>query len=274
MRLAGLLHDVGKIGIPDAILTKPSALTEAEYEQMKRHSILGEEIVAAAGLTTEARWIRHHHERYDGAGYPEGLAGEDIPLQSRIILTADAFEAMTSDRPYRKAPGRDFALAELDRHAGTQFDPQIVCAFTRTIQSTPIPVAHSDPIAGAAGRAPPPRSVRRTGGRSSRSTKRPPVLQSQPLIVASRRVARGAVGGIRARGDSGRRTDRDFTLHLWGNPHKVLAGCQNLIRWRDRDSNPPDDVPGHGRTPEPDPMARPGLEPSGRRPGSRPDART
>ena len=143
MRLAGLLHDVGKIGIPDAILTKPSTLTEAEYEQMKRHSILGEEIVAAAGLTTEARWIRHHHERYDGAGYPEGLAGENIPLQSRIILTADAFEAMTSDRPYRKAPGRDFALAELDRHAGTQFDPQIVQAFTRTIQSTSFPVAHS-----------------------------------------------------------------------------------------------------------------------------------
>jgi diguanylate cyclase (GGDEF)-like protein len=133
MRLAGLLHDVGKIGVPDAILTKPAALSEAEYAQMKRHSILGEEIVAAADLPEEARWIRHHHERYDGNGYPDGLAGEDIPLQSRIILTADAFEAMTSDRPYRKAPGREFAIAELHRHAGTQFDPSIVHALCQAL---------------------------------------------------------------------------------------------------------------------------------------------
>jgi diguanylate cyclase (GGDEF)-like protein len=139
MRLAGLLHDVGKIGIPDAILTKPAALTDAEYEQMKRHSVLGAEIAAAAGLSTEARWIRHHHERYDGSGYPNGLVGKDIPLQSRIILTADAFEAMTSDRPYRDAPGREFAIAELKRHAGTQFDPGIVQALCRTLESTPDP---------------------------------------------------------------------------------------------------------------------------------------
>lgn len=146
MRLAGLLHDVGKIGIPDAILTKPSALTDAEYEQMKRHSILGEQIVAAAGLGTESRWIRHHHERYDGNGYPDGLAGDDIPVQSRIILTADAFEAMTSDRPYREAPGRDFAIAELKHHAGTQFDPEIVRAFCRALESAPssqTPVDHA-----------------------------------------------------------------------------------------------------------------------------------
>jgi diguanylate cyclase (GGDEF)-like protein len=133
MRLAGLLHDVGKIGIPDAILTKPAALTNAEYDQMKRHAILGEQIVAAAELPSEARWIRHHHERYDGNGYPDRLAGGDIPLQSRIILVADAFEAMTSDRPYREAPGRDFAIAELQRHAGTQFDPAIVDALCRAL---------------------------------------------------------------------------------------------------------------------------------------------
>jgi diguanylate cyclase (GGDEF)-like protein len=133
MRLAGLLHDVGKIGIPDAILTKPAALSDAEYDQMKRHSILGEQIVAAAGLHNEARWVRHHHERYDGNGYPDGLVGEQIPLQSRIIFAADAFEAMTSDRSYRKAPGRDFALAELRRHSGTQFDPTIVTALCQAL---------------------------------------------------------------------------------------------------------------------------------------------
>ena len=140
MRLAGLLHDVGKIGIPDAILTKPARLTEAEYELMKRHSILGEEIVAAAGLPTEARWIRHHHERFDGSGYPDGLRGQAIPLQSRIILIADSFEAMTSNRPYRDAPGREFAIAELTRNVGTQFDPHIVEAFCRALAS----MAHTD----------------------------------------------------------------------------------------------------------------------------------
>jgi putative nucleotidyltransferase with HDIG domain len=139
MRLAGLLHDVGKIGIPDAILTQPARLTDAEYEHMKRHSILGAEIVVAARLPTEARWIRHHHERYNGSGYPDRLAGKDIPLQSRIILTADAFEAMTSDRPYRDAPGREFAIAELTRHAGTQFDPRIVHALCRALGSAPNP---------------------------------------------------------------------------------------------------------------------------------------
>jgi diguanylate cyclase (GGDEF)-like protein len=142
MRLAGLLHDVGKIGIPDAILTKPAAPTDEEYEQMKRHSILGEEIAAAAGLSTEARWIRHHHERYDGNGYPDRLTGKNIPVQSRIILTADAFEAMTSDRPYRDAPGRDFAIAELKRHAGTQFDPEIVQAFCRALEPSASPDTH------------------------------------------------------------------------------------------------------------------------------------
>ncbi len=144
MRLAGLLHDVGKIGIPDAILTKPGALTAAEYDDMQRHSILGEEIVAAAGLPAEARWVRHHHERYDGTGYPDGLAGEGIPLQSRIILTADSFEAMTSDRPYRKAPGRDAAVTELARHAGTQFDPRVVQAFLQALASSPNAVIGPD----------------------------------------------------------------------------------------------------------------------------------
>ena len=133
MRLAGLLHDVGKIGVPDAILNKPAALTDDEYEVMKQHAVLGFEIVESAGLPEQARWIRHHHERVDGRGYPDGLSGEEIPLESRIILVADSFEAMTSDRPYRRAPGREFALAELDRNAGTQFDPDVVDALTRAL---------------------------------------------------------------------------------------------------------------------------------------------
>jgi len=133
MRLAGLLHDVGKIGVPDAILNKPAKLTDEEYEVMKRHSLLGCDIVRAADMPVEARWVRHHHERFDGRGYPDRLAGEDIPLESRIILVADAYEAMTSDRPYRKAPGEAVAVAELRRHAGTQFDPDVVAALCRVL---------------------------------------------------------------------------------------------------------------------------------------------
>jgi diguanylate cyclase (GGDEF)-like protein len=133
LRLAGLLHDVGKIGVPDAILNKPAKLADDEYEQMKRHSLLGYDIVQAADMELEARWVRHHHERFDGAGYPDGLVGEEIPLESRVILVADAFEAMTSDRPYRKAPGQSFAIRELGRHAGTQFDPAVVEALTRVV---------------------------------------------------------------------------------------------------------------------------------------------
>jgi diguanylate cyclase (GGDEF)-like protein/putative nucleotidyltransferase with HDIG domain len=133
MRLAGLLHDVGKIGVPDAILNKPAKLTDAEYAVMQRHAILGCDIVRAADMPVEARWVRHHHERFDGGGYPDGLAGDGIPLESRIILVADAFEAMTSDRPYRKAPGADFAIAELRKHAGAQFDPEVVEALCRVL---------------------------------------------------------------------------------------------------------------------------------------------
>jgi diguanylate cyclase (GGDEF)-like protein len=141
LRLAGLLHDVGKIGVPDAILNKPARLTDEEYEQMQRHSLLGFEIVGAAGLPEEARWVRHHHERIDGRGYPDRLGGEDIPLESRIILVADAFEAMTSDRPYRKAPGQDFAIAELRRGAGTQFDAGVVDALCRALIAEREPAA-------------------------------------------------------------------------------------------------------------------------------------
>ncbi|MCW2950538.1 MAG: diguanylate cyclase and metal dependent phosphohydrolase [Thermoleophilia bacterium] len=135
LRLAGLLHDVGKIGVPDAILQKPEGLTDAEYAQMKEHSTLGHSIVAAAGLMDEALWVRHHHERVDGHGYPDALPHEQIPLPSRIIFVADAFEAITSDRPYRLGRPVAEALAELKRCAGTQFDPSCVDALVRAMES-------------------------------------------------------------------------------------------------------------------------------------------
>ena len=133
LRLAGLLHDVGKIGIADEILKKPAKLNAAEFEIMKTHSRLGHTIVSGAELEQEAEWILHHHERLDGRGYPDGLAGDEIPLESRIILVADAFEAMTSDRPYRKGRPEADALAELDAHAGTQFDLRCVEALKRAL---------------------------------------------------------------------------------------------------------------------------------------------
>jgi diguanylate cyclase (GGDEF)-like protein len=126
LRLAGLLHDVGKIGIADAILQKPTGLTEAEFDVMKTHATLGHKIICGAELEQEAEWILRHHEQPDGRGYPDGLRGVEVPLESRIILAADAFEAITSDRPYRRGRPVGDALAELGRCTGTQFDARCV----------------------------------------------------------------------------------------------------------------------------------------------------
>ena len=136
IRLAGLLHDVGKIGVPDSILQKPAPLTHDEYEQMKGHSVLGAAIVEAADMPLEAHWVRHHHERIDGTGYPDGRAGDETPLESRIIHVADAYEAMTSDRPYRQAPGQSYAIEQLRHHSGTQFDRDVVEALIRRLDAT------------------------------------------------------------------------------------------------------------------------------------------
>jgi len=127
-RLAGLVHDVGKIGVPDAILHNPAQLDEDEYAIIKTHSALGHKILDGTDLTEQAPWVLHHHERLDGGGYPGGLVGDEIPLESRIIHVADAFEAMTSDRPYRRGIPEQEALDELHRHTGTQFDPTCVAA--------------------------------------------------------------------------------------------------------------------------------------------------
>jgi diguanylate cyclase (GGDEF)-like protein len=128
VRLAGLVHDVGKIGIADAILQKPESLAFDERHAMREHVVIGHSIVAAAQMVEEASWILHHHEHFDGSGYPDRLSGEAIPLESRIILVADAFEAITADRPYRLARSPDEALEELATSAGTQFDPACVQA--------------------------------------------------------------------------------------------------------------------------------------------------
>jgi diguanylate cyclase (GGDEF)-like protein len=138
LRLAGLLHDVGKIGVSDRILGKPGRLNDDEVAEMSRHVRIGHAIVASAELEEEARWVRHHHEHFDGSGYPDGLSGEEIPPESRIILVADAFEAMTADRPYRRARPVDEALAELDRLSGTQFDPACVDALRFALGITEI----------------------------------------------------------------------------------------------------------------------------------------
>jgi HD-GYP domain-containing protein (c-di-GMP phosphodiesterase class II) len=144
LRLAGLLHDVGKIGVPDAILQKPGGLTDDEFKEMQGHSTLGHSIVNAAQLTEEAIWVRHHHERMDGRGYPDQLSGEQIPIQSRIIFVADAFEAITSDRPYREGRPAADAIEELRRCAGTQFDEACVEAL-----ATALVLAGPDAIAPA-----------------------------------------------------------------------------------------------------------------------------
>ncbi len=129
-----LLHDIGKIGIPNEVLHEPGKLSDDQWEVMKQHPVIGERIVARIpGLESVAQAIRHEHERWDGRGYPDGLKGDTIPLASRIVLVCDAFHAMTSNRPYREAMPVEDARAELVRHAGTQFDPVIVGALLSSL---------------------------------------------------------------------------------------------------------------------------------------------
>jgi diguanylate cyclase (GGDEF)-like protein len=137
LRLAGLLHDIGKIGLPDAILRAPRALTDEEYEIVKKHPEFGHSLLDGMGIDPVDDWVFHHHEHWNGSGYPHGLADEEIPLGARIILVADAYEAMTADRPYRKAQSSEAALAELQAHAGSQFDPEVVRALARHLAGTP-----------------------------------------------------------------------------------------------------------------------------------------
>ncbi len=136
IEIAGLLHDVGKIGIPDVILRKPAGLTPDEFEIVKQHVALGDAIVRGLPNVELVRaGVRHHHERFDGTGYLDGLAGDEIPLVARILAVADAFSAMTSSRPYRKAMSIQEALRRLEDAAGTQLDPQLVAVFVTSIET-------------------------------------------------------------------------------------------------------------------------------------------
>lgn len=132
LRIAGPLHDVGKVGIPSSVLNKPTALTEAEWVMIQAHpqvsANVAQQVTAFAGAVPI---IRHHHERWDGTGYPDRLKGDDIPLLARILAVADGFQAMTSERPYRRARTEDEALTELKEGAGTQWDPEVVKVFLR-----------------------------------------------------------------------------------------------------------------------------------------------
>jgi diguanylate cyclase (GGDEF)-like protein len=132
-RLAGSLHDLGKLAIPEEILRKPGALNESERLVLQRHPQIGYRMLESLGVEPIAEWVLHHHERWDGTGYPERLSGEAIPLGARIIFVADAFDAMTSERVYRKPLTERDAVAELERCAGTQFDPAVVEAFSEEL---------------------------------------------------------------------------------------------------------------------------------------------
>ena len=142
LKLAGRLHDLGKIAIPDSVLQKPGSLTHEESCQLANHPELGASLLDGMDIRPVDVWIRHHHEHWDGSGYPHGLAADEIPFGSRLILVADAYDAITTERSYREAAAPDEAMAEIRAHAGHQFDPEVVQALQEHLEVTGL-LAHS-----------------------------------------------------------------------------------------------------------------------------------
>ena len=162
VRRAAELHDVGKVAIPDEILHKPGPLDDAEMELMRSHTIVGERIIGTSqAMRPVARLVRSSHERWDGGGYPDGLAADAIPLGARVIFVCDAYDAMTSNRPYQPAVARDEALAELRRNSGSQFDPAVVDAFCRVVTGRGAPQLSDEPRRPSELAAEPPRDLPR-----------------------------------------------------------------------------------------------------------------
>ncbi len=143
LNFSGHLHDIGKLGIPDSILLKPGPLTEQEFEAIKKHPVIGANIVGHLGLlTAEQKIILHHHERWDGKGYPDGLKGESVPFLSRILAVADVYDAMASDRAYRKRLADEVVLETIRQNSGTQFDGEVVEAFLALYEKGKLPCKH------------------------------------------------------------------------------------------------------------------------------------
>jgi HD-GYP domain-containing protein (c-di-GMP phosphodiesterase class II) len=133
VRIGGLLHDVGKVGVSETVLNKPDPLDDRDWREIRRHPLIAARILDSSAVDDIRGWVLAHHERVDGLGYPNGLSGDEIPLESRILAVADAYEAMTSERVYRTALEPAEALAELERGSGSQFDPRVVGAFMRVL---------------------------------------------------------------------------------------------------------------------------------------------
>jgi putative nucleotidyltransferase with HDIG domain len=190
IRTAGILHDVGKVGVADAVLLKPARLTEDEYLEMQRHSALGRDIVQGAGLPEIAEWVLYLHERWDGRGYPHKLDGEEIPLASRVLAVADAFEAMTSSRLYRRGMAVEKALVELEKSSGNQFDPTVSQRMVDLVRAGAIPLGEIGVL-----------DVTHYGSAASSGSGAPPEEEGEPVRnVPSDGVPRGARRAGRASG--------------------------------------------------------------------------
>jgi HD-GYP domain-containing protein (c-di-GMP phosphodiesterase class II) len=161
LEFAAMLHDVGKIAIPKEILNKPAALTEGEFEVIKTHTIEGQFMLDRVGglLGRVGEIVRSCHERWDGAGYPDGLMAREIPYASRIVFCCDAYNAMTTDRVYRGAMSTDEAMAELHANSGSQFDPAVVAAVDTVVQRRAVPVTAADEVRALLASAPRPREI-------------------------------------------------------------------------------------------------------------------